>query len=47
VPAVVRALDVRAAPTLVVFRDGRPVERLDDGVQLAERLVGLLEAHAR
>ncbi|MEF8819377.1 MAG: thioredoxin family protein [Haloferacaceae archaeon] len=46
VPEPAREFDVRAAPTLVVLRDGAEVERLDEGFYGAERLVETLTAHA-
>ncbi|NUB93572.1 thioredoxin family protein [Haloterrigena sp. SYSU A121-1] len=45
-PDLIAEFDVRSVPTIIVLRDGEGVARLDDGVQSAETLVDLLEAHA-
>jgi thiol-disulfide isomerase/thioredoxin len=46
VPELARTYDVRKSPTLLVFRDGAAVERLDEGFYGADPLVETLESHA-
>lgn len=46
-PDLVTAYDVRKAPTFVLFADGEPVARRDDGFVGAEALVRWVESRGR
>ncbi|MCU4925935.1 thioredoxin family protein [Halobacteria archaeon AArc-dxtr1] len=46
VPELADEYGVRRVPTLVVLKDGKEVDRLDDGFQSADTLVDVLETHA-
>ena len=46
-PALVDEYDIRKAPTLVLFADGDPVARRDDGFVGAEELVRWIESRGR
>ncbi|WP_338737974.1 thioredoxin family protein [Haloplanus salilacus] len=41
-PALIEDYDITRVPTLVVFEDGTPTDRLDDGFVGADRVVELL-----
>ncbi|MFB6196134.1 MAG: thioredoxin family protein [Haloplanus sp.] len=42
-PSLIEAYDIRRVPTLVLFEDGEPVARLDEGFVGAERVIDWLD----
>lgn len=44
--SLVEAYDVRSVPTLLLFRDGEPVDRLAEGFQGTQAVVDFVEQYA-